>query len=66
MTHLSDLLLRRLRCGIVLPDGGVGLLPALEEPCRRLLGWDEARWTAEVAAFRRELARAHGLPEGWG
>lgn len=66
VTHLSDLLLRRLRCGILRADGGAGLLPALEEPCRRLLGWDDTRWAAEVTAFRRELARAHGLPEGWG
>jgi glycerol-3-phosphate dehydrogenase len=65
VTHLSDLLLRRLRCGILHADGGLGLLPALEEPCRRLLGWDEARWSEEVARFRRELALAHGLPEKW-
>ena len=65
VTHLSDLLLRRLRCGIVLPDGGVSLLPALEEPCRHFLGWDGGRWVDEAAAFRSELARAHGLPEGW-
>jgi glycerol-3-phosphate dehydrogenase len=65
VTHLGDLLLRRLRCGILRADGGAGLLPDLEAPCRRALGWDERRWADEVAAFRQELATAHGLPPSW-
>jgi glycerol-3-phosphate dehydrogenase len=62
VVHLSDLLLRRLRCGILRPDGGGGLLDALEAPTRRALGWSERRWQDEVAAFHRERELAHGVP----
>ncbi len=66
--HLDDLLLRRLRCGILLPDGGLdatagGLsLPSLVQPA---LGWDNDHWAAETDHYRRIRQIAHGLPAGW-
>lgn len=61
VVHLDDLLLRRLRLGILRVDGGRGLLPRLQE----LLPWDAARWQAEVSRFEAIHRRSHGLPEGW-
>lgn len=62
VVHLDDLLLRRLRLGILRADGGLGLLPRV----RDLLPWDTPRWQAEVSRFEAIHRRSHGLPEGWG
>jgi glycerol-3-phosphate dehydrogenase len=62
VVHLDDLLLRRLRLGILLADGGLRLLPRWQA----LLPWDALRWQAEVSRYRDIHHRSHGLPEGWG
>ena len=49
--HLDDLLLRRTRLGLLLPDGARAELPALQEVAREELGWDDARWDAEVKRY---------------
>ncbi len=49
--HLDDLLLRRTRLGLLLPDGARAELPALQEVAREELGWDNARWVAEVKRY---------------
>lgn len=58
--HLDDLLLRRTRLGLILPRGGEAVLPRVGEICREELGWDAARWEAEVmrysALWRETLA----------
>ena len=40
--HLDDLLLRRVRLGLQLPEGGAALLPELRAICQEELGWDDA------------------------
>ena len=49
--HLDDLLLRRTRLGLLLPQGARALLPAIQSLCAPLLGWDTARWQAEQARY---------------
>jgi len=56
--HLDDLLLRRVRLGLLLPEGGAALLPRIRHICQDELGWDNARWEAEAAAYLA-LWRAH-------
>ncbi len=63
--HLDDLLLRRLRLGIVRKDGGLGLLPKIKSIVQSRLGWDEDRWASEVERFLRIRGIAHGLPKEW-
>jgi glycerol-3-phosphate dehydrogenase len=65
IVHLDDLMLRRFRFGILLRDGGQSLLPHLKPVVQRELGWDDARWSEEVARYRHIWRQAHGLPEGW-
>jgi glycerol-3-phosphate dehydrogenase len=60
--HLDDLLLRRTRAGLLLPDGGAMLLPRLESAVRAALGWDAARWSQEVARYRDTIARCYAPP----
>ena len=57
VVHLDDLLLRRLRLGLLLPDGGSALMSQLGEVIRPTLGWSENRWAQESRAYL-ELIRS--------
>lgn len=61
--HLDDLLLRRVRLGLVAAEGGAAHLPAISGICREELGWDEVRWEAEESAYRQLWQRQHGVPD---
>ncbi|WP_201738504.1 glycerol-3-phosphate dehydrogenase/oxidase [Thermus thermamylovorans] len=52
VVHLDDLLLRRVRLGLTLPEGGIPLLERLRPWLQPALGWDETRWQAEVERYR--------------
>lgn len=47
VVRLDDLLLRRVRCGLLLPDGGASLLPRVRAVCQAELAWDDERWSME-------------------
>jgi glycerol-3-phosphate dehydrogenase len=59
VVHLDDLLLRRVRLGIQLPEGGAGELDRIRRIARPELGWDDVRWAAEEAAYRRLWSTAY-------
>jgi glycerol-3-phosphate dehydrogenase len=63
VAHLDDLLLRRVRLGLLLPRGGDEFLPRVREIAQAELGWDDARWAAEEASYRALIAAAYGLPD---
>jgi glycerol-3-phosphate dehydrogenase len=60
--HLDDLLLRRTRLGLLLRDGGTAHLDRIRAICQPELGWDDARWAHEDAAYRAHWTLHHGLP----
>ncbi|MEB0139298.1 MULTISPECIES: glycerol-3-phosphate dehydrogenase/oxidase [unclassified Undibacterium] len=60
--HLEDLLLRRTRIGLLLRGGGVAQLPRIRAICQPELGWDDARWEQEVAAYLLLWQTCHALP----
>jgi glycerol-3-phosphate dehydrogenase len=62
VVHLDDLLLRRVRLGLVAPEGGRAFLDRIGQIAREELGWDQARWQAEVEAYQRLWRRAYSLP----
>lgn len=62
--HLDDLLLRRTRLGLVLPNAGQALLPAIRSHCQPLLGWDDQRWEEEQARYLAIYHNAYSLPCG--
>jgi glycerol-3-phosphate dehydrogenase len=64
VVHLQDLMLRRTRLGLLLRGGGVDLLPRICAICRSELGWDDARWDAEQAAYLT-LWQQHYSPTPW-
>lgn len=51
VAHLDDLLLRRVRLGILVPEGGARILPRLRELAQPALGWDKSRWEKEEARY---------------
>jgi glycerol-3-phosphate dehydrogenase len=61
--HLSDLLLRRVRIGLLLPRGGLEVLEDIRFHAGPFLDWDDERWQEEIAAYRTLWRKAHA-PEG--
>ncbi|HJV86485.1 MAG TPA: glycerol-3-phosphate dehydrogenase/oxidase [Noviherbaspirillum sp.] len=60
--HLEDLLLRRTRVGLLLREGGAELLPRIRMICQAELGWDDARWANEQAAYMALWQKHYSLP----
>ncbi len=63
IVHLDDLLLRRTRLGLLLPEGAAALLPAIRRICQPELGWDDARWESECAAYQALWQCCYSLPD---
>jgi glycerol-3-phosphate dehydrogenase len=49
--HLDDLLLRRVRLGLLLPRGGRDLLGRIRNIVQPELGWSDERWQQEEAVY---------------
>ena len=61
--HLSDLLLRRVRGGLLLPKGGINLLDRIETLCRPYLSWDNKKWDKEKKAYIKLWKTCYGPPQ---
>ncbi len=61
IVHLQDLLLRRLRIGLLVRDGGAALLPRVRTLCQSRLGWDDVRWQREERDYLT-VWRSHYAP----
>jgi glycerol-3-phosphate dehydrogenase len=49
--HLDDLLLRRVRLGLLQPAGAIPRLPRLRHGLLEALGWSDIRWKYEVDRY---------------
>jgi glycerol-3-phosphate dehydrogenase len=63
VVRLDDLLLRRVRLGHVLPEGGKALLPEIRAICQQELDWDDTRWEAAEATYLDLWQTCYGLPD---
>ena len=52
VVHLEDLLARRVRLNINLPQGGMGEMEKIREIVQPELGWSDERWEQEEKAYR--------------
>lgn len=52
VAHLEDLLLRRVRLGLLLPRGGHEILRQIGEKVAPLLGWDTLQWKDEATRYQ--------------
>jgi glycerol-3-phosphate dehydrogenase len=59
---LDDLLLRRTRLGLLLPDGAAALLPRLEPVAREALGWSAGEWRDQCERYTRIIALCYTVP----
>ena len=59
---LGDLLLRRTRLGILLPEGGAAHFARIRAICQPELGWRDGEWLAEQAAYVASWRECHGIP----
>jgi glycerol-3-phosphate dehydrogenase len=57
VVHLDDLLLRRVRLGLLIPNGGLDQMSRIRTIVQPELGWDDTRWQAEEKGYA-ELWRA--------
>lgn len=62
VAHLDDLLLRRVRLGLLLPEGGKAHLPRIRAICQTELGWSDARWLQEEATYLQLCRTCYSLP----
>ena len=51
VVHLEDLLLRRIRLGLLLPQGGRDRLGRIRDIVQPELGWSDEHWQQEEAAY---------------
>jgi glycerol-3-phosphate dehydrogenase len=62
VVHLDDLMLRRSRLGLLLPDGGRAALGPVRRLAQESLAWDDARWQEELERYRQVIAGHYSLP----
>jgi glycerol-3-phosphate dehydrogenase len=60
--HLGDLLLRRVRVGLLTPQGGKEHLKRIRTLCQPALPWDSKRWKKEIAIYLEQWHHSHALP----
>jgi glycerol-3-phosphate dehydrogenase len=60
--HLDDLLLRRVRVGLLLPKGGLDELERIQSLVQQPLGWSDETWRAEVERYQAIWQRSYHLP----
>lgn len=52
VVHLDDLLLRRVRLGLILPHGGLEYFDRIQSIVQEEIGWDQSRWEFEARRYR--------------
>jgi glycerol-3-phosphate dehydrogenase len=60
--HLGDLLLRRVRIGLLTPEGGKEYLKRIQIICTDILPWDRQRWKEEINMYIELWNHAYNLP----
>jgi glycerol-3-phosphate dehydrogenase len=59
--HLEDLMLRRVRIGLITPDGGKEHIGRIKKLCAPVLPWDEAKWDAEINMYLEKWRRSNSV-----
>jgi len=52
VVHLDDLLLRRVRLGLVLPDGGLQYAEKIKIITQEELNWNQTQWAQELQRYK--------------
>jgi glycerol-3-phosphate dehydrogenase len=57
--HLDDLLLRRTRLGVLLPQGGIQVMEKVKELTESELPWSEEDWQTEIIRYQNIYQQAY-------
>lgn len=57
--HLDDLMLRRTRLGMLLPDGGIDIIEKVKTLTQPELPWSEAEWQWEISRYQEIYRQAY-------
>jgi glycerol-3-phosphate dehydrogenase len=57
--HLDDLLLRRTRLGILLPEGGVGVMDKVKALTGSEMCWSDEEWQSEISRYKAIYHQAY-------
>ena len=60
--HLDDLLLRRVRLGLLLRNGGAEVKERIQKICMESLGWDQDTWEKEWQNYSDIIKASYSLP----
>ena len=63
VVHLDDLLLRRVRLGVLFPKGGMDLIAEVRKRIQAPLGWSDQTWAAEVERYLEIWRENYYLPQ---
>jgi glycerol-3-phosphate dehydrogenase len=61
VVHLDDLLLRRVRLGLLLPQGGLTHIKRIRSIVQPELGWSDERWAQEVNDYTALWNRCYSV-----
>jgi glycerol-3-phosphate dehydrogenase len=61
VVHLDDLLLRRVRLGLLLPQGGLPFIDRIRAIAQPELGWSDDRWAQEVSDYTSLWNRCYSV-----
>ena len=61
IVHLDDLLLRRVRLGLLLACHGFSVIERIRSIVQVELGWDDERWAEEVKIYRNLIDKSYSL-----
>jgi glycerol-3-phosphate dehydrogenase len=59
--HLEDLMMRRVRLGLITPDGGKEHIGRIKKLCAPVLPWDEERWNSETKNYLEKWRRSNSV-----
>jgi glycerol-3-phosphate dehydrogenase len=62
VVHLDDLLLRRVRLGLLLPRGGMDHIEHVRDLVQRPLGWTDETWEIELERYKEIWQEYYSLP----
>ena len=63
VVHLDDLLLRRVRMGLLLPNGAMAFIDKIKALVQLQLGWSDTLWDDEVRRYQEIWSNNYALPK---
>ena len=63
VVHLDDLLLRRVRLGLLMPNGGLNQVEKIRRLVQKPLAWSNKKWKEEVKWYKDNWQKNYYLPE---